>query len=80
MEEGFVLQRHSHNPADHVDRQRIGVIIDDVDPGLAFGLVEQSLTMRTHSGSMLGISAANEAGRSAASPGGATGRERAGRS
>jgi hypothetical protein len=42
---GFVVDRHAQNPADHVDRQRVGELIDNVDAGFvrAFfrGLVEQ---------------------------------------
>ncbi len=38
---GFVLQRNAQDLANHHHRHRVGVIVHDVDPGLAFGLVEQ---------------------------------------
>ena len=80
MEKGFVLQRHSHNPADYGDRQRIGVIIDNVDPFFAPCLVEQAVddaqALRFHARES---GPANEAARSAASPGGALGHGRADR-
>ena len=47
VEEGLIPQRYSHNPADHIDGQRIGVFIDDVDAFCLWPCRACSLTMRT---------------------------------
>ncbi len=42
VEPGLVFDRHAHDLADHVDRQRIGELVDDVHAGFARRFIEQA--------------------------------------
>jgi hypothetical protein len=61
VEAGLVLVGDAQQLADHRDRERVGQVVDDIDPVSACEAVDQLVTIPSSSGSMPGDGGARTA-------------------